>query len=108
MMPCGSLVRARVLPLLVATVPLLSLACSDDRSEAGPHPDDSQPLPTNVGEDAPINLAYVCGNRFIVSNAYQVPVSVTWRVVGTSEEGTAELEAAPDYEPAESEVMIDT
>jgi galactose oxidase len=108
MVPCGSLLRARVLPLLVATVPLLSLACSDDRSEPGPHPDDTNPLPTNVGEDAPINLAYVCGNRFIVSNAYRVPVGVTWRVVGTAEEGTAELEAAPDYEPAESEVMIET
>jgi hypothetical protein len=105
---CGSPLRARVLVVLGAAFALLSLACSDDRSESGPHPDDTQPLPTNVGEDAPINLEYVCGNRFMVSNSYQVPVSVTYRVVGTAEEGTADLEAAPELDPAMSQVMIET
>jgi hypothetical protein len=108
MAPCRSLIRTHVPIALGAAFALLSIACSDDRSDAGPHPDESQPLPTNVGEDAPINLTYVCGNRFVVSNSYRVPVSVTYRVVGSGEEGTAELEAAPDIDPAMSEVMIET
>jgi hypothetical protein len=61
-----------------------------------------------VGEDAPLNLSYVCGNRFLVSNAYGVPVSVTYRVAGSSEEGTADLPAAPPEDPAVSERMIET
>jgi hypothetical protein len=108
MAPCSSLLRARVPAVLGATFALLALGCSDDRSEAGPHPDDTRALPTNVGEDAPINLEYVCGNRFMVSNSYRVPVSVTYRVEGTGEEGTADLEAAPELDPAMSQVMIET
>ena len=81
MVPSGSLPRTHVLVALGAVFAFLSAACSDDRSDAGPPPDESQPLPTNVGEDAPINLTYVCGNRFVVSNSYRVPISVTYRVV---------------------------
>jgi len=108
MPPWGSAVPARVIAALGAAAVLLSPACSDQRTEAGPRPTDLQPLPLSVGEDAPINLSYVCGNRFVVSNAYRVPVSITYRVLGTSEEATAELEAAPDIDPAMSEVMIET
>ena len=108
MAPCGSLLRARTLAAVGAAFLLLSVACSEDRPDAGPRPGDAQPLPTNVGEDAPINLEYVCGNRFMVSNSYRVPVSVTYRVVGTAEEGSAELEAAPELDPAMSQVMIET
>jgi galactose oxidase len=99
---------SRVLGVLGAAALLVSTACTDDRSDPGPRPPEPDPLDSGAGEDAPINLTYVCGNRFIVSNAHGVPVSVTYQVVGTEEEGTADLPAAPEIDPAVSEVPIET
>jgi hypothetical protein len=61
-----------------------------------------------VGEDAPINLAYVCGNRFVITNARSVPISVSYRVEGSEEEGRADLGAAPTSDPATTEFAIET
>lgn len=70
----------------------------------------SHPLPVDpdIGQDAPIDLQYVRGNRFLVVNAYTVPISVTYRVAGGGEEGTAEVAAAASEDPAVSETMIET
>ena len=97
-----------LLAVLGGAILLASVGCSDERSSAGPRPGDPQPLDPEVGEDAPVNLAYLCGNRFLVSNAYSVPISVTYRVAGTSEEGTVDLPAAPPIDPAISERTIET
>lgn len=65
------------------------------------------PLP--AGEAVgPLRLTYVCGNRFLVTNAYSVPVSLTYRVLGSEEDGVADLPAAPPKDPAFSERMIET
>jgi galactose oxidase len=82
--------------------------CSDERTGAGPHAGEVPTTDPELGEDAPINLSYVCGNRFLIGNASAVPVSVSWRVAGTEEEGAADLPAAPESEPAVSEHMIET
>jgi hypothetical protein len=87
---------------------LASVGCSDDRSSAGPSVGDPLPADVEVGEDAPVDLSYVCGNRFLVSNAHTVPISVTYRVAGSSEGGTVEVPAAPSEDPAVSERMIET
>jgi galactose oxidase len=89
-------------------VVLASVGCSDDRSSAGPLVGDPLPADVEVGEDAPVDLSYVCGNRFLVSNAHTVPISVTYRVAGSSEDGTVEVPAAPSEDPAVSERMIET
>ena len=107
-MPLRSVVPARVAALLGGVVLLASISCSNDRSGAGPRADDAEPADAEVGEDAPVDLSYVCGNRFLVSNAYSVPISVTYRVAGSSEEGTAEVPAAPSEDPAVSERTIET
>jgi len=92
---------------LGAVVVLAGVGCSDDRSEAGPGPGDPLPADVDVGQDAPVDLSYVCGNRFLVSNAYSVPISVTYRVAGSSEEGRVEVPAAPPEDPAVSEAYIE-
>ena len=92
----------------VVSVLLVSLGCSDDRSTAGPRVDDPLPADVEVGADAPVDLSYVCGNRFLVSNAHSVPIRVTYRVAGSSEDGTVEVPAAPSEDPAVSEQMIET
>ena len=103
-----SVISARVAALLGGVVVLASISCSDERSDAGPRVDDAEPADVEVGEDAPVDLSYVCGNRFLVSNAYSVPISVRYRVAGSSEEGTVEVAAAPSVDPAVSEGTIET
>ncbi len=58
--------------------------------------------------DGPVRITYLCGNRFLITNAYSVPISVTYRVVGSEEDGTADLAAAPSDDPAFSERVIET
>jgi galactose oxidase-like protein len=65
------------------------------------------PLPEEQS-DGPVRLSYVCGNRFLITNAYSVPVSVTYRILGSEEDGTADLSAAPAEDPAFSERLIET
>jgi len=102
---CVAPVRVTALSGLVL---LAMLGCSDDRSDAGPKPAAPAPNDVDVGEDAPINLTYVCGNRFVVSNAHDVPISVTYRVLETSEEGSADVAAAKPVDPGITEQMIET
>lgn len=87
---------------------LLLTGCADDRTGTGPKVSDPLPADVEVGEDAPVDLTYVCGNRFQISNAYDVPITVTYRVAGSSEEGTAKVPAAPSEDPAVSEQSIET
>ena len=101
----GSLFGGR---LVLAALAGMALACSDERSGAGPGAADPLPPDAGVGADAPLDLSYLCGNRFLVTNARTVPVSVTYRVVGTGETGVVEVAAAPLEDPAVSEQEIET
>ncbi len=87
----------------------LASACRDSPDPgAAPRPDPPADATQEDDSDQPIRLAYVCGNQFFVTNAYSVPVSLTFRVSGTDEEGTAEIAAAPNEDPAFSEQLIET
>jgi hypothetical protein len=86
----------------------LFLAGCVDNSGDGAGPKASPPAETDETQDAPIRLSYVCGNRFLITNAYSVAVSVTYRVAGTAEEAEALLSAAPTQDPAFSERLIET
>ena len=80
---------------------LLALACREAPDEGGA-PVASFPPGTELESDfgQPIRLNYVCGNRFLVTNAHDVPVSVHYRVRSGTEEGQIDLAAAPDDDPA--------
>jgi galactose oxidase len=93
--------------LLGAIAVVASVGCSDERGSAGPRVDEPVPADVDAGL-APVDLSYVCGNRFLVSNAHEVPISVTYRVGGSGEEGTVEVPAAPSMDPAISEGLIET
>jgi galactose oxidase len=99
---------AHALALTGGVIVLACTGCAGDRSNAGPRAADPLPADVDVGADAPVDLSYVCGNRFLVSNAYSVPISVTYRVAGSGEEGTADVTAAPSSDPAVSEQFIET
>jgi len=93
--------------LLCSALALAVFACSEERTGAGPRPPEAAPTDPEIGEDAPINLTYVCGNRFVVTNAQGFPITVTYRVEGSEEEGTADLAAAPRMDPAITEQTIE-
>jgi galactose oxidase len=101
----GNPIRAGALLGAIAVV--ASVGCSDERGAAGPRVDEPVPADVDAGL-APVDLSYVCGNRFLVSNSHEVPISVTYRVGGTGEEGTVKVPAAPSIDPAISEELIET
>ena len=94
---------------LVLTALLVSACGEDSRSDSAAP---AIPIPEATADDdssTPLRLSYVCGNRFVLVSSYSVPVTVTWRVSGTSEEGSATLAAAsPERHPTSSEQMIET
>jgi hypothetical protein len=102
-----TITSGRLAALLSCTLALIIFACTDERTGAGPRPPNAAPTNPEVGEDAPINLAHVCGNRFVITNAQSFPITVTYRVAESEEEGTADLAAAPRMDPAISEWTIE-
>jgi galactose oxidase len=92
---------------VIGALGLLLAGCVDNSGD-GAGPKLSPPAETDDSQDAPIRLSYLCGNRFLITNAYTVAVSVRYRVAGSDEEAEALLSAAPSQDPAFSERLIET
>ncbi len=56
----------------------------------------------------PIDAVYVCGNKFLVTNATSTRVEVTYRVVGTQESGSLILHEGLNEDPGHSETELET
>jgi hypothetical protein len=95
---------------LLAAALLTSIAACAEDQDHGPGPKTQAPAVEEGPEesDAPVRLAYVCDNRFLVTNTHTVPITVTYRVSGTAEEGAASLAAAPNDDPEFTEATIET
>ena len=89
---------------------VLLSGCGDDSSPGSAAA--ANPIPESVADDdssTPLRLSYVCGNRFVLVNSYTVPITLTWRVTGTGEEGSATLAAASaEHHPTSSERLVET
>jgi galactose oxidase len=57
---------------------------------------------------APLDLVYVCGNKFLATNATKSSAHVEFRVVGTGETGSLTLREGPDQDPGFSETELET
>jgi PKD repeat protein len=57
---------------------------------------------------APLDLVYVCGNKFLVTNSTRSAVDLTYRVVGTNETGALTLRETPGGDPWFSETELET
>ena len=55
-----------------------------------------------------LDLVYVCGNKFLATNATSSAVQVSYRVVGTSETGGLMLREGPGEDPGHSETELQT
>ncbi|HEY8195738.1 MAG TPA: galactose oxidase-like domain-containing protein [Gemmatimonadales bacterium] len=57
---------------------------------------------------APLDLVYVCGNKFLATNSTASPVQVQYRVAGTRETGSLTLRAGTGEDPGFSETELET
>jgi len=92
---------------LTATVLLVS-ACQDNVQSPPSRPDVPSEESPEASNLAPLDLIYVCGNKFLATNSTRIPVTVTYRVAGTNETGDLELPAATDGDPGFSELELET
>ena len=84
---------------------LVVSACQDDNQSPPPRSD----VPAATGNmPLSLDLIYVCGNKFLVTNTLPRAVEVTYRVVGTSESGQLTLRPAPNEDPGFSETELET
>jgi hypothetical protein len=56
----------------------------------------------------PVDLVYVCGNKFLATNSTSAPITVTYRVAGTHETGSLTLPERPGGDPWFSETELET
>jgi hypothetical protein len=100
--------KAASLLLRGSTLSLLLTACQDSSQAPPPRPD--PPADSGFGGSMllPVDLAYVCGNKFMVTNANPFSIEVTYRVVGTAESGVLTLTPSPGGDPGYSETELVT
>jgi Domain of unknown function (DUF1929)/Glyoxal oxidase N-terminus len=93
--------------VLCAGAALLVNACQDSSQSPGSRPETPPGPPPESAALGPIDLIYVCGNKFLATNATGAPVQVEYRVAGTEETGTLTLAEGPDQDPAYSETELE-
>ena len=100
---------ARQLLLIVANV-LIASACHDSSQT----PSDRVESPASEPEspegilNKPVDLVYVCGNKFLATNSSLAPIRVTYRVVGSAETDTLILPPGEADDPGHSETELQT
>jgi PKD repeat protein len=98
-------------PGLVLCGALLWLGACGDDSQSPPARTEPRPEQLNSDEPgnlAPLDLVYVCGNKFLATNSNRRSVQLTWRVVGASETGSVTLPPGPVEDPGFSETELET
>ena len=102
--------RQRLPPVLRLGAALLLAACGEDGSHSPPgRPEVSlKPQAEEGGNLAPLDLIYVCGNKFLATNSTRSTVHLTYRVTGSSDAGGVTLPPGPVEDPGHSETELET
>src|SRR5829696_1554505 len=87
---------------------VLLTACQNESQAPPSRPEPSANNAPEVPLLAPIDLIYVCGNKFLATNATDRPVEVTYRVAGTDESGTLILRESSGRDEGHSETELGT
>jgi galactose oxidase len=90
-----------VRPVLLA---LAFVACDETPQLTSPSPRAVRP----ESAEGTIEVRYVCGNKFLISNSNGFGVEVTWRIRGTGERGVRVLRPALPEDLGFSETEIET
>jgi PKD repeat protein len=88
---------------------LLLGGCAESPQSPPGHPEASlKQLAPEGGNLAPLDLVYVCGNKFLATNSTPTTVHLTYRVLGTREIGGVTLPPGPLEDPGHSETELET
>ena len=99
--------RLALMPLCVSAV--VVAACQEDLQSppSRPEPPHFEGTPEGSALE-PLDIIYVCGNKFLVTNATQTVVHVTYRVAGTEEDGSLTLREGSADDEGHSETELTT
>lgn len=98
-----------VLPGVFSMAPALLLGACFDGAQSPPSRPDGPPVEAPDGSMlAPLDLVYVCGNKFLATNSTSNQVQVEYRVSGTRETGSLTLREGPGEDPGFSETEVET
>ena len=101
--------RARPLALILFSAAQFALTACQDGGQSPPARPEAPPTPGPGGSMLlPVDLVYVCGNKFLATNATPATVQVEYRVAGTTETGGLTLRGGPGGDPGYSETELET
>src|SRR5690349_13426869 len=86
-------------------------SCVDSAESPSDHPAPPRHVPEfrPAGSTLqPVDLVYICGNKFLATNGTLHAVQVSYRVVGTDETATLTLRPGVDEDPGNSETELAT
>jgi len=95
------------LVLLLGSAVLLA-ACFDTAQSPASRPEPPTGESPEGSMLAPLDLVYVCGNKFLATNSTSSPVQVQYRVSGTRETGSLTLREGTGDDPGFSETELET
>ena len=87
---------------------LLLNACLDGTQSPPSRPESPQSDGAAESVLGPVDLVYLCGNKFLATNSTKGAVHVEYRVIGTTETGGLTLRAGPAEDPGYSETELET
>ena len=87
---------------------LLVGGCQDSGQAPAIRPEPPPSDEPEASRIAPVDLVYLCGNRFLVTNSSSSALRVEYRVAETGEAGVLSLEAGPGGDPGFSETEFET
>ncbi len=102
--------RAPHLWILCSTLGIVLTGCRDDSQSPPSRPEPPLDQDAPAGSMlAPIDLVYICGNKFLATNATPTSVHVVYRVAGTEESGGLTLRPGlTEEDQGHSETELET
>jgi galactose oxidase len=102
--------RDRLCTSISLAIPFLLQACVDSSQSPATRPEapPSDDVEVQNSMTKPVDLVYVCGNKFLATNSTTSTVHVTYRVVETKETGGLTLREGSDGDPGFSETELET
>jgi Domain of unknown function (DUF1929) len=100
--------RVRLSTSILLAIPLLLQACVDSSQSPAARPEAPPSDDFESSMTKPVDLVYVCGNKFLATNSTTSMVHVTYRVVETKETGGLTLREGSDGDPGFSETEVET
>src|SRR3954470_17907886 len=100
--------RLALSALLAMSTAFILGACQENSQSPPSRPAVPPAEPPGASMLTPVDLVYVCGNKFLATNSTSAPITITYRVAGTDETGRLTLPERPGGDPWFSETELET